>query len=125
MEARLLILNGLEAGTFIALKKDNLIGRSEGCLIRPTHPAVSRRHCEITLEESGAFIKDLGSTNGTFVNGDRIHSRMQLSDGDRINAAVVEFKFVFSEDLHEVRNEIVMDEHCDKITLKSSFLDRF
>jgi hypothetical protein len=44
---------------------------------------VSRRHAEIVLVENGYVVKDLGSPNGTFVNGERI-TEHRLKDGDRI-----------------------------------------
>ncbi len=50
-----------------------------------TTPGVSRQHCAIEIDSSGATISDLGSSNGTFVNGKRIKSPTQLSSGDTVN----------------------------------------
>jgi len=63
-------------------QEEFLIGRREGDLIVP-NPYVSHRHCKIYIEESGASIEDLGSTNGTFVNGEQIESgkKVSLEDG--------------------------------------------
>jgi hypothetical protein len=44
---------------------------------------VSRKHAEISLTANGYLLRDLGSPNGTFVNGDRV-SEHRLNDGDRI-----------------------------------------
>ena len=51
---------------------------------------VSRVHCRFTLDESGLGVEDLGSTNGTWVNGRKIE-RAPLMDGDTIKVGRVEF----------------------------------
>jgi FHA domain-containing protein len=48
------------------------------------HPSVSRRHAELSLSWSGAFIKDLSSANGTFINDERISGSRRLRDRDEI-----------------------------------------
>lgn len=59
------------------------IGR-EGCDFTLTDPDVSRRHAAIQIAAGELSIEDLGSTNGTFVNGDRISARRSLRDGDEV-----------------------------------------
>jgi hypothetical protein len=59
------------------------IGRTADNQIVVPIREVSRRHAEIILEEAGYMIRDLGSPNGTFVNGERI-TEHRLDDGDRI-----------------------------------------
>jgi EAL domain-containing protein (putative c-di-GMP-specific phosphodiesterase class I) len=58
------------------------------------HRRVSKIHAEIVWEEDELWIKDLGSTNGTFVNGRRVHDRVALVNGDSIHLAEKEFRFV-------------------------------
>ena len=48
-------------------------------------PTVSRRHAQLVFYDGRWYIEDLQSGNGTRVNGQRIHSRAQLKDGDIIN----------------------------------------
>ncbi|MBI2900469.1 MAG: FHA domain-containing protein [Planctomycetes bacterium] len=55
--------------------------------------AVSRYHCWITFCEAGFFVEDLGSTNGTFVNGERVLERRRIRAGDRLRAGETEFVF--------------------------------
>lgn len=59
------------------------LGRSSSCELRLHDVDTSRRHAEIVCEEDGCTIRDLGSTNGTFVNGERVETR-KLEPGDRI-----------------------------------------
>ena len=60
-----------------------LIGRREGCDVRISVASVSREHCELRVEDGRLFIKDLGSSNGTYVNRQRVQE-VQLSPGDLI-----------------------------------------
>jgi hypothetical protein len=60
-----------------------LLGRSRECDIRISDGNVSRRHAELVQEGATYWLVDLGSTNGTELNGERVE-RAKLSDGDRI-----------------------------------------
>ena len=82
------------------------LGRDAGAELAIYHPRVSKIHAEIFLEESELWIKDLGSTNGTFVNGRRIQDRVTLTDGDIIHLAEKEFRFGW-EALGEGETELV------------------
>jgi hypothetical protein len=62
----------------------NTIGRSPGNEITINDPEISRRHAQIVVQGQGFAIEDLGSTNGTFVNGQRCAGRTPLRHGDRI-----------------------------------------
>ena len=66
------------------------IGRSTGAQFIVDAPLVSRLHCQLTATADGLQVKDLGSTNGTFVNGKRI-TASSLRDGDRMTVGRVEF----------------------------------
>lgn len=62
-----------------------VIGRQAQCDISLPHSDVSRRHAEVSREEEGSVVlRDLGSTNGTFLNGKEIHAPTPLAPGDRI-----------------------------------------
>ena len=67
-------------------------GRSRECDIRLADANVSRRHAEVRREEGAYWIVDLGSTNGTELNGRRIE-RERLSDGDRITLGSTDVRF--------------------------------
>jgi hypothetical protein len=61
-----------------------VLGRAEDCDITLPSGLVSRRHAEVTLDETGAIIRDLGSRNGVVVNSDPIQGSRRLEPGDTI-----------------------------------------
>jgi predicted component of type VI protein secretion system len=71
-----------------AVEQGTTIGR-EGCDITLGDPDVSRRHAEIQVSNGDILISDLGSTNGTFVNGERIDQPRTLRDGDEVRIGAV------------------------------------
>lgn len=75
------------SGQTLVLGKEKIrVGRLEDCAIQFDDPNVSRHHAEIAPDASGTWIvTDLGSTNGTFVNGIRIGGATPLQDGDQLS----------------------------------------
>lgn len=69
-----------------------VIGRSRECDLRVVDGNASRRHAEVVQEGATYFIVDLGSTNGTGLNGRRI-TREKLTDGDRITIGATDLDF--------------------------------
>ena len=69
-----------------------VIGRSRECDLRVTDGNASRRHAEIVQEGSVYVLVDLGSTNGTELNGRRV-TRHELADGDRITIGATDLVF--------------------------------
>jgi CheY-like chemotaxis protein len=59
-----------------------VIGREIGCDVRILDPMVSRRHCRIDWHEGSPIVQDLGSSNGTAVNGEEISEPHVLHEGD-------------------------------------------
>jgi pSer/pThr/pTyr-binding forkhead associated (FHA) protein len=60
-----------------------VLGRSRACMLRlPGDATVSRQHCLIELDEERVWVQDLGSLNGTLVNGEKIGQRERNYAGD-------------------------------------------
>ena len=70
-----------------------VIGRLSECDITIEDPNISRRHATVTILDGSFRITDLGSTNGTKVNGDRISSQFELSHGDEITVGLFSIRF--------------------------------
>ncbi len=71
-----------------------ILGRAPDCQIVIPSAAVSRRHARLRRLDGNLVIEDLGSSNGTFVNGEKISTPKSLKDGDRISFGTVELVFV-------------------------------
>jgi pSer/pThr/pTyr-binding forkhead associated (FHA) protein len=101
MEVKLIVASGKNQGKEIPLSgKQFLIGRGEGCHLRPASERISRKHCAIIVAEGLVIARDLGSTNGTSVNGERITGDRELKNGDKLNVGgVLEFVIQYSVDL--------------------------
>ena len=86
--AMLLMVDGPSSGTRFFIEKTELvIGRDDRCDVVIPDRQVSRQHASITLRDDGYILKDLGSKNGTFVNGREVDGPHALQDGDEIQIA--------------------------------------
>ncbi|MGV3625418.1 MAG: FHA domain-containing protein [Archangium sp.] len=94
MGFQLVIAEGKEAGREFEFDQGSvLIGRTAECDVILYEAGVSRKHARIVVEASLFFIEDLGSSNGTKVNGSTISGRQALKDGDAISMGPVVFNF--------------------------------
>lgn len=76
------------------LQEHLVIGRDAECDIVIPNRQVSRQHARFSVTENGVYIEDLGSKNGTHVNGEELGGRMLLQDGDVVQIALTQ-QFVF------------------------------
>src|SRR5947208_12225243 len=89
MRAQLIPADG---GPAIELVKDlSIVGRKEGCDVRVDHKSVSKQHCVIVKTDGLLLVRDLGSTNGTRVNGQRVR-RAALLPNDQVSFASIRYK---------------------------------
>jgi pSer/pThr/pTyr-binding forkhead associated (FHA) protein len=96
MRAQFLPLDG---GPPIDIVKDmTLIGRKEDCDLRLDHKSVSKMHCVIVKTDGLLLLRDLGSTNGTRVNGQRVR-RAALLPNDQVSIANYKFRVYLGPDL--------------------------
>jgi hypothetical protein len=95
----LVVQEGQLAGKRWPLNKSELtIGRGEDCDIVLPDRQVSRHHFRVVRDDDGYNVEDLGSKNGTYINGAPVRGSMQLQDGDEIQVALsVRLLFVGAE----------------------------
>ncbi|MFZ5468459.1 MAG: FHA domain-containing protein [Myxococcota bacterium] len=78
------------------------VGRLPDCDLVVDDPSVSKRHANIhwLADEQRAAVEDLKSSNGTLLNGDELHMRMYLKDGDNLTFGDARFCFLLTAALH-------------------------
>lgn len=94
---RLEVLRGAEAGQIreLTLSRELVAGRDPDCGIPLADSSVSRHHCRIFLANDVVYIEDLGSQNGTSVNGIRLEMARALRSGDTIQVGETVFQLKF------------------------------
>lgn len=80
----LTITHGTQAGLQVTLGEGVLIGRAADCQLILDDDYVSTRHARVTRTPTGYQVEDLGSTNGTFVNNQRITTPTPFGTGDTL-----------------------------------------
>jgi hypothetical protein len=83
-----------EGEDFKIFSKENIIGASPACDVQIDYDTVSSKHAAITYRDGNFYLRDLGSTNGTLLNGIRINQEMLLNDGDTITFGTFNTIFV-------------------------------
>jgi predicted component of type VI protein secretion system len=92
MKLSLVVAQGVHAGKVIPVTSaEFLIGRDPQCQLRPASPAISKQHCALTVRDGKVFIRDCGSTNGTFINGEQVAGEREVKTGDRLKVGPLEF----------------------------------
>jgi pSer/pThr/pTyr-binding forkhead associated (FHA) protein len=94
MKLNLVVLSeGKTSGQAIPIKLSQfLIGRDQQCHLRPASPLISKRHCVLITKSTRVFIRDFDSTNGTFVNEERVAGQRELKDGDILKLGPITFR---------------------------------
>jgi predicted component of type VI protein secretion system len=104
MDVTLKVLEGAKTGAKIAVKKNEfLIGRSQSCHLCAGSTAISRQHCAILRDDHRVTIKDLGSRNGTLVNGKKIEGEVELASGDEIVVGPLKFMVTITAGINNVK----------------------
>jgi pSer/pThr/pTyr-binding forkhead associated (FHA) protein len=93
MNFTLLVIQGRPSGKKLVFPPgDYYFGRGEECHVRPDSEWVSRQHCVLHVTSEGAHIQDLGSRNGTLVNGELVVRHRQLVPGDHLQVGPLVFE---------------------------------
>jgi len=98
--AHFTVVSGPEPGRVykVRLGAKTVIGRDSGCeVVLQDDKEISGRHCELTRNGTRIEVADLGSMNGTLLNGARVVARQRIEDGDLIRVGRTEFRVRFGE----------------------------
>jgi hypothetical protein len=85
---------GLKVGSIIPLRLDLTIGRKDNNSIVLGDQHVSGNHAKIIVRNGTLYLEDLNSTNGTYLNGNKIGGRVKLSNKDEIKIGTAVFKIL-------------------------------
>ena len=127
--AYLIVLAGQNLGQMFPVgESETLIGRAHDAAVRLQDDGVSRRHAKVVNTAGLISIEDLGSANGTLVNGRRVE-RTALQDGDKIqvgSVTILKFMFAdhFEENFQHKMYEAALHDGLTKAYTKRYFLDR-
>lgn len=108
--ACLTVLSGNATGTIFKLSRGpNVIGRASDAALQILDDGVSRHHARIQNDGALVVLEDLGSRNGTYLNGQRITEPMRLSEGDKIQLGrATVMRFAYHDELDESFHEQLM-----------------
>jgi diguanylate cyclase (GGDEF)-like protein len=126
----LTVLTGSATGTQFKVNKGTaMIGRGPQVELRVEDDGISRAHARIRAETGRAWVEDMGSRNGTFVNGAKIAAAVELHDGDKIQVGRgTVIRFGFQDDLDESFHESLLSsalrDGLTKLFNKRYFLER-
>jgi len=87
---------------FVLEQDETTIGRGEGCEIVLELDNVSRRHCSFLQKSDGVFLRDNGSTNGTYLNNVEVRGETPLRSGDLVKVGSAIFKFLYGGELGSI-----------------------
>jgi len=127
--AYLIVLQGSNVGEMYRLEGgESVIGRGTAASIRLGDDGISRKHARIVVDDKSVRIEDLGSANGTLVNGTLIQASA-LKDGDKIQlGSTTILKFTYHDKLEENFQRAMYDaalrDDLTKAFNKKHFLDR-
>jgi pSer/pThr/pTyr-binding forkhead associated (FHA) protein len=105
-----------------------LIGREASCHVALSDARASRRHARVSLHDGHVLVEDLGSSNGTFVNGERIVGSRWLREGDTLMIGTTQLELAMADrgelrDVKTVREPVVTREAAQVETIEDAEAD--
>jgi pSer/pThr/pTyr-binding forkhead associated (FHA) protein len=96
MDVQVVVVQGKQRGQTLRFATGEfVIGRGPECHLRPNSDWVSRQHCILRVGKDDVHIRDLGSTNGTLVNGVRVVGERRLDPGDNVQIGPLVLQILF------------------------------
>jgi pSer/pThr/pTyr-binding forkhead associated (FHA) protein len=103
MDANLIVVGGKASKGSVSLKLPTVIGRSRQATLTVAHPMVSRRHAELFERNGLLMIRDLGSMNGTRIEGERVKEAPLAPDAEfSIGPLTFQVKYEYKGDLSKL-----------------------
>lgn len=97
MKVALKVVGGTRTGQTIPISIPQfMIGRADDCHLKPRSELISRYHCAILTDDGYVAVRDLGSKNGVYVNGQRVSIEQELKNGDQLAIGPLEFEVVLT-----------------------------
>jgi pSer/pThr/pTyr-binding forkhead associated (FHA) protein len=90
--ASLRVVSGPLANKEFTVGSEATLGRGQGCQVQLADPMVSQLHARLFRSDKGLHIEDLGSTNGTYLNGRKVGAATRLKKGDRVRVGPIELE---------------------------------
>jgi pSer/pThr/pTyr-binding forkhead associated (FHA) protein len=100
----LLVVEGPDQGRSFSLGPQSVLGRDPTAAVNLTDGEVSRRHAIVTAGEGAVTVEDLGSSNGTFVEDDRIADETEIRPGQRLRIGQTVLELRVSEQRADPEN---------------------
>ena len=120
---KLVVIGGKLRGRELILEDgENVLGRDNECELHFPVEGVSKRHCSITVTDDVAYVKDLGSVNGTFVNGSMIKSAT-IKNGDKISLPDTIIQVVHVKEKKVIIRKVTTDQDDDYIEEQEAIPD--
>ena len=94
----------------INVRQDVVIGRGSECSLRLPSSQVSRKHCSVTFKDDVVYVTDLGSSNGTWLNGVKLPANQAFEVGSTMKLALGPIKFV----IHVVKDALSQQSTSDE-----------
>jgi pSer/pThr/pTyr-binding forkhead associated (FHA) protein len=106
------VTDGADAGKMFAIRDDTVLGRDDSAdvVLKDESGELSRRHARIGMSDGVVMLDDLDSTNGTFLNGERIDGPRPLRSGDRFRVGSSTLEFVSAPEPQLTRAREVLSE---------------
>ena len=102
MKVNLVVATGKRAGKVLPISGPQfVIGRHKECQLRATGSTVSQHHCALLIRDGRAFVRDFDSTNGTFVNKERVQGERELAPDDILELGKLAFRIQIEYDGEE------------------------
>ncbi len=123
--AYLVVVAGSRVGEMFGLDRNLTVGRGREADVRIQDVGISRKHACLVIGGEQVTVEDLGSTNGTFVNGGRVDGKVVLNDGDKLQFGTSTIlRFTYQDEMDE-EFQRKMFESASRDALTGSFNKRY